>query len=151
MSAGMSPQQLRSDIDTIRAVLNERPADKGPHRFIIAAANIFCGMMPMIAIPFVLLPMGIPAFVIPYDVEGAYVGALVPLLIGVAVGAFLFLLGLPSLVAGWGLLKNRQWGPAAAMVAAFVNIINIPFGTALSIYTFWAMAKNKLAAEPQGG
>ena len=36
-------------------------------------------------------------------------------------------------VAGWGLLERTQWGRIVAIIAAFVCIIKVPFGTALGI------------------
>ncbi|MCX6855497.1 MAG: hypothetical protein NTV80_11410 [Verrucomicrobia bacterium] len=57
---------------------------------------------------------------------------------------FLMVLASPFFLAGWGLLKNRSWGATAAVVAAVLNLMNIPFGTAFSIYTFWALTKDKL-------
>lgn len=40
-----------------------------------------------------------------------------------------------SLAAGWGLLHRTSWGRVVAIVAAFFNLIKIPFGTALGIWT----------------
>lgn len=137
----MSPQQLQSDMETIRSILNESPASKGPHRLILAGANIFCGLMPLVAVPFILLGTGIPAIVVPHE-EGSFI----PLVIGLAISAFLVLFAIPFFLAGWGLFKDRSWGTVAAIVAAVLNVMNVPFGTAISIYTFWALAKNKLTS-----
>jgi hypothetical protein len=43
----------------------------------------------------------------------------------------------PALVAGYGLLKRRSWGRTAGVVAAILMALNLPFGTALSIYSLW--------------
>lgn len=40
-----------------------------------------------------------------------------------------------ALVAGWGLLQHTAWGRIVAIVAAFLCILKIPFGTALAIWT----------------
>ncbi len=40
-----------------------------------------------------------------------------------------------ALVAAWGLLEHEQWGRIVAIVAAFIFLINIPFGTAMGIWT----------------
>jgi hypothetical protein len=40
-----------------------------------------------------------------------------------------------ALVAGWGLLERRPWGRVVAIVAAFLCLLKIPFGTALGIWT----------------
>jgi hypothetical protein len=40
-----------------------------------------------------------------------------------------------ALVAGWGLMERTQWGRIVAIAAAFVNLIKIPIGTGLGIWT----------------
>jgi len=40
-----------------------------------------------------------------------------------------------AVAAGWGLLERTQWGRFVALVAAFLNILKFPFGTALAIFT----------------
>ena len=40
-----------------------------------------------------------------------------------------------ALVAGWGLWEHAQWGRAVAIVAAFLNLLKFPFGTAMGIWT----------------
>jgi hypothetical protein len=48
---------------------------------------------------------------------------------------FAFLRSLLALAAGWGLLERAPWGRFVALVAAFLNILKFPFGTALAIFT----------------
>jgi hypothetical protein len=40
-----------------------------------------------------------------------------------------------AFAAGWGLMERAPWGRVVAIVAAFVCILKIPFGTALGIWT----------------
>jgi hypothetical protein len=40
---------------------------------------------------------------------------------------------------GWGLLKMQPWGRIFALVMAFLNLIHIPLGTALGIYTLFVL------------
>jgi hypothetical protein len=40
-----------------------------------------------------------------------------------------------AIAAGWGLMERSQWGRFVALVAAFLNILDFPFGTALAIFT----------------
>ncbi|MGB6688368.1 MAG: hypothetical protein WBE76_11050 [Terracidiphilus sp.] len=57
-----------------------------------------------------------------------------PAIIHLAWVAILVRVGL-ALAAGWGLMERTQWGRFVALVAAFLNIIHFPFGTALAIFT----------------
>lgn len=43
-------------------------------------------------------------------------------------------------IAGWGLLQHERWARVIALVLAFISLFtNIPFGTALGIYTMWVL------------
>jgi hypothetical protein len=42
-------------------------------------------------------------------------------------------------IAGWGLLKRQQWARIIALVLAFISLFNIPFGTAIGVYTLWVL------------
>lgn len=41
--------------------------------------------------------------------------------------------------AGWGLLQRDPWARVLLLVLAFISLINIPFGTALGVYTLWVL------------
>ena len=49
----------------------------------------------------------------------------------------LFVLGLPGLITGLGLLKRRPWSRVLALVMGLLSIANFPLGTVLGIYTIW--------------
>jgi NADH:ubiquinone oxidoreductase subunit 4 (subunit M) len=53
---------------------------------------------------------------------------------------FLFLIGaVAGLAAGWGLLQRESWARMLAIVIAVLNLVDLPFGTALGIYTLWVL------------
>jgi hypothetical protein len=37
--------------------------------------------------------------------------------------------------AGWGLMERAPWGRVVAIIAAVLNLVHFPFGTAVSIWT----------------
>ena len=47
--------------------------------------------------------------------------------------------GILGIIAGWGLLDRQPWARMLAIVLGFINLIHIPFGTALGIYTLWVL------------
>jgi hypothetical protein len=55
--------------------------------------------------------------------------------IGIAVSMFLGILGLPQIIGGLGLLARREWARILVLVMAFLALLNVPFGTALGVYT----------------
>jgi hypothetical protein len=61
--------------------------------------------------------------------------AFVLMVVAVALAPLLFVT--PALVAGGALLKRKSWGRTAGIVAAILMALNLPFGTALAIYSLW--------------
>jgi len=72
---------------------------------------------------------------------------LVPLLTAIGVGLLIFS-GL-RVVAGIGLLQTQGWARIMAIVLGVVSLIEIPIGTALGIYTLWALTPPASEAEYQ--
>lgn len=44
-------------------------------------------------------------------------------------------IGVASIVAGWGLLERASWARILTVVLTFLALIRLPFGTALGIYS----------------
>ncbi len=55
--------------------------------------------------------------------------------VGSFVFAFLLLLALPGIVAGYGLLKRYSWGRVLAVIVSVFNLLNVPIGTLIGIYS----------------
>ena len=62
-------------------------------------------------------------------------------IIAVMLGGFLTVLALPGLIGGWALYTERSWGRPVILILGALQLLNIPFGTALGIYTFWALLR----------
>ena len=50
---------------------------------------------------------------------------------------FQALFTIPSFVAGYGLLKQKNWAKTAGIIAGVLAAISFPHGTALCVYTMW--------------
>lgn len=57
------------------------------------------------------------------------------------IASLLVLISAPGIICGIGLLKQRPWSRIFALILGAINLINIPFGTALGIYTLWILMK----------
>lgn len=44
-----------------------------------------------------------------------------------------------GIVAGWGLLERQPWARMLAIVLGCFSLLDMPFGTALGIYTLWVL------------
>ncbi|MDX1568639.1 MAG: hypothetical protein R3223_12610 [Longimicrobiales bacterium] len=59
--------------------------------------------------------------------------------LGTILGVLLAVTALPNLLAGVGLLARKNWARILALILAALNIFKFPWGTALAVYTFWAL------------
>lgn len=50
-------------------------------------------------------------------------------------------------IAAWGLLQRESWARMVMLVLAFVSLFNIPLGTALGVYTLWALLPGRSQQE----
>jgi hypothetical protein len=62
-------------------------------------------------------------------------------LVGTSVGLLMAALGLPGLLAGYGLLTRKSWARVLAIVVGILSLINFPVGTAIGIYTVWVLTQ----------
>src|SRR5579863_1421254 len=54
-------------------------------------------------------------------------------------GIFVLVKAAAGFIAGWGLLHRESWARVLALVLGFISLFNIPFGTALGVYTMWVL------------
>jgi hypothetical protein len=64
-------------------------------------------------------------------------------IVGIVIGAFLFLVSIPGIIGGIGLLKHQQWAKVLILIIGIINLINFPIGTFLGIYTMWVLMNNQ--------
>jgi hypothetical protein len=55
--------------------------------------------------------------------------------IGGAVSLLLFILFLPGFIGGIGMLRGASWAPVLLTVVSVLNLMNLPLGTAVGIFT----------------
>ena len=118
------------------------------HIKVVAILNIVLGSMGALAAVIVLLIFGGLAGVVglSHDSDAAVA---VPILggIGGIVCLILLVLSLPVLIGGIGLLCHARWSRVYMIVLGAVELINVPFGTALGIYTIWVLTKPESVAQ----
>ena len=61
--------------------------------------------------------------------------------LGTGIAMFLVVLSLPEIIAGYGVLKQKEWGRILVLILSFLNIVSFPLGTALGIYSFVILIK----------
>jgi hypothetical protein len=50
-------------------------------------------------------------------------------------------------IVAWGLLRREPWARMVTIILAFLALFNVPFGTALGIYTLWVLLPAQSDAE----
>jgi hypothetical protein len=54
---------------------------------------------------------------------------------------FLFVLSIPGIIAGIGLFKRKEWARILTLIISVLDLINFPIGTAVGVYSIWALVQ----------
>lgn len=54
-------------------------------------------------------------------------------------GWIVLIKGIAGMVGGIGLLARESWARVLTLAVAFVSLIDIPFGTAIGVYSIWVL------------
>jgi hypothetical protein len=107
------------------------------HNKIIGIMHLIYGgfnALMMVIVALIFIPIGAGAAADPNAPAGlaAFFGifGLIMIVLGV-------ILGLPSILAGYAMLRHKSWAKVMGIIAACIEAISFPFGTALCVYTFW--------------
>lgn len=73
-------------------------------------------------------------------------GEMILSIIGNVIATFLILVSIPGIIAGWGLYRRKEWARILTLILSVIEIFNFPFGTAIGIYSIWAMIQPETVA-----
>lgn len=76
-------------------------------------------------------------------ISGDHTAMLTTGIIGTALALFFGLLSLPSIIAGFGLLKFRNWARVLAIILGVLHLFGFPIGTAIGVYTLYVLLNDK--------
>jgi len=98
----------------------------GAFRIVMAAWTLVFShfMLPML-VQFFPREDGRPLFPLFHLLHGFYV----------FIAVYSILTGILGIWAAWAILRHEPWGRTLALIAGFVSLISIPFGTAIGVYT----------------
>ena len=97
---------------------------------LLSAFGLFTGMVVLLS------SVAAGALV---GVGGSGLAGLVAGTVGSIVAIVLIGLALPGLALAWGVHRRREWARPLGLVLGVLHLVNIPFGTAIGIYTIWVM------------
>src|SRR5260370_36154529 len=107
------------------------------HIRVVAVRHIAFGALSLLAAIAVFSFLGLAGGIVISQGEHGAGGILG--IVAVVVGGFLAVLALPGIIGGWALYAGHSWGRPVVLVLAVLHLLNVPLGTALGIYTFWAL------------
>jgi len=64
-------------------------------------------------------------------------------IVGTVLAIFLVFVSAPGIIAGIGLLKRCSWARILMLIVAVLDLLNIPLGTIISIYTIWVLLQDE--------
>lgn len=108
------------------------------HVTAVAVIHIGFGVLGLLAALFVFLAVA-GGGLLSGDLEAIFITTG----IATAVGGFLALTSLPSLIGGFGLLARKNWARILILVVAVFDLLNVPVGTAIAVYTFWVLLQDE--------
>jgi len=74
-------------------------------------------------------------------------GATILSLIADVLAIVFIIISVPGILAGMGLYKRKEWARVLTLVLSIVEIFSFPFGTAIGIYSIWALIQPETVAE----
>jgi len=67
-------------------------------------------------------------------------------IIGTALFFFFVVMAAPGIIGGIGLLKRQNWARILVIILSILNLLAVPFGTALGIFGLWLLLKEESTA-----
>ena len=114
------------------------PHDMAKHINILGALFLTCSLL------MIIIGFAVNYFVpIAGEISGDQTAMRITSIIGESIGIFLFILALPGLICGYGLLTKKSWSRIIGIILSCLSLISIPFGTAIGIYGLWALFKDE--------
>ena len=56
---------------------------------------------------------------------------------------FLFILAIPGLIGGIGLLKYKEWARILILIVSALKLLSFPIGTAIGVYSIWVLVQKE--------
>ena len=110
------------------------------HIQVVAILHMAFGAMSLLAALILCAIFGLAGGIVISQGQHDVAGILS--IVGIALCGLLTLLALPGIIGGWALYTGRSWGRPLVLVLGILDFLNVPIGTALGIYTLWALTRD---------
>jgi hypothetical protein len=115
------------------------------HKKVLGIIYIITASLTIIAALFIRAIMSI-VFGFAFDSmdeEERRIGELVMALVSVLPAVLIIFSGIPTLIAGIGLLTKQSWAVILSLIVGCLKLFSIPIGTAIGIYSIWIYAEDQ--------
>jgi len=122
------------------------------HIKALGILHVVLSSMGVLAAVGVLVVFGGLASIVGMSDKSGDAAAAIPILggIGTLIAIIILVVSLPGLIGGIGLLKMASWSRLLMLIISAIDLINIPFGTAIGIYGIWVLTKPETQALLEG-
>jgi hypothetical protein len=118
----------------------------GTHRKVVGAIHLAFGLLTFIPVMVLTAIFGGIFGVVAVATRGVEHAGNIDAIVGIGLGAILLVVvlgvafaGALSIIAGAGVLLGHRWGDVLATVSSLLHVFSVPIGTALAVYTVWAL------------
>lgn len=73
-------------------------------------------------------------------------GEMVLSIVANVIAIVFIILSVPGILAGLGLYKRQEWARILTLVLSIIQVFSFPFGTAIGIYSIWALIQPETVA-----
>jgi hypothetical protein len=118
------------------------------HVKLLAILNIVFGSLLVLAGVIVMVVLGGIGLAGAASTNSEDAAVALPILggIGGIIFVVLLIIGLPQILAGWGLLNYKPWARILTIVLSVLHLFSFPLGTALGVYGLWVLLKPETEA-----
>ena len=129
-----------SMLDWCFSMSSQGGVDLDKHVNILGILYIIYGILGLLPAGVVLLFVAGPGML-----SGDPTAMLVTSAVATFICSILIVTSVPHIIAGIWLMKYKQWARYLAIALGILNLIAVPFGTALGIYTLWALTNKEMS------
>ena len=62
----------------------------------------------------------------------------------VVIGAMMVVVSIVAIIGSIGVLRRQEWGRIVIIVVSFFNLIRVPLGTVLGVYSLWVLLNDEI-------
>ncbi len=62
----------------------------------------------------------------------------------IIIGVLIAVVSLAAIIGSIGVMKKKEWGRITIIVVSFFNLIHVPLGTVLGVYSLWVLFNDEI-------